>query len=202
MRELDQRLQECQKQLEEHCEQELEDAKITLDSDNVLQDSSSLRFSNKVAIASKTCEDIANEKISLATQTYTMVDNHIQRLDKYLKKFEEELRRESEIVRGSVAAEQRIDASGRVGKESDTKTTEKKLELEQPVSMDLDLPIDPNEPTYCYCNQVSFGNMVACDNPDCKIEWFHFECVGIKERPKGKWYCPDCAAFNKRHRKR
>ena len=30
--------------------------------------------------------------------------------------------------------------------------------------MDLDLPIDPNEPTYCICNRVSFGNMIACDN--------------------------------------
>jgi len=31
-------------------------------------------------------------------------------------------------------------------------------------NMDLDLPVDPNEPTYCICNQVSFGEMVACDN--------------------------------------
>ena len=22
--------------------------------------------------------------------------------------------------------------------------------------------------------------MVACENPDCLIEWFHFECVGLK----------------------
>lgn len=25
---------------------------------------------------------------------------------------------------------------------------------------------DPNEPRYCLCNQVSYGDMVACDNPD------------------------------------
>ncbi|TPX69129.1 hypothetical protein SpCBS45565_g02671 [Spizellomyces sp. 'palustris'] len=25
----------------------------------------------------------------------------------------------------------------------------------------LDMPIDPNEPTYCICNQVSFGDMIA-----------------------------------------
>lgn len=23
---------------------------------------------------------------------------------------------------------------------------------------------DPNEPRYCICNQVSYGEMVACDN--------------------------------------
>lgn len=34
-----------------------------------------------------------------------------------------------------------------------------------PTGMDLDLPVDPNEPTYCICNQVSYGEMVACDNP-------------------------------------
>ena len=25
---------------------------------------------------------------------------------------------------------------------------------------------DPNEPRYCICNQVSYGDMVACDNDD------------------------------------
>ena len=29
-----------------------------------------------------------------------------------------------------------------------------------------EFPIDPNEPTYCLCNQVSFGEMIACDNDD------------------------------------
>lgn len=38
-----------------------------------------------------------------------------------------------------------------------------------PPTMDLDLPVDPNEPTYCLCNQVSYGEMVACDNPDVSI---------------------------------
>ncbi|KAI5736665.1 hypothetical protein M8J76_005931 [Diaphorina citri] len=55
-----------------------------------------------------------------------------------------------------------------------------------------DVSIDPNEPTYCLCNQVSFGQMVMCDNDHCPIEWFHFSCVGITNTPKGKWYCPDC----------
>lgn len=45
---------------------------------------------------------------------------------------------------------------------------------------------------YCFCQRVSFGAMVGCDNNDCKYEWFHYECVGLKEPPKGKWYCSDC----------
>ncbi|KAG6783143.1 hypothetical protein POTOM_012581 [Populus tomentosa] len=68
--------------------------------------------------------------------------------------------------------------------------------------MQLDLPVDPNEPTYCFCNQVSYGDMIACDNPDCKIEWFHFGCVGLKEKVKGKWYCSDCAPLKNRRRGR
>eukprot|EP00127_Corallochytrium_limacisporum_P004297 Clim_evm242s157 gene=Clim_evmTU242s157 len=52
--------------------------------------------------------------------------------------------------------------------------------------------LDPNEPKYCLCNQVSYGDMVGCDNPDCPIEWFHYGCVGLTEAPKGKWYCPQC----------
>lgn len=28
---------------------------------------------------------------------------------------------------------------------------------------------DPNEPRYCICNQVSYGEMVACDNADVSI---------------------------------
>ncbi|KAJ8973026.1 hypothetical protein NQ317_012631 [Molorchus minor] len=57
---------------------------------------------------------------------------------------------------------------------------------------------DPNEPRYCLCNQVSYGDMVACDNADCPSEWFHYPCVGITAPPKGKWYCPQCTASMKR----
>ncbi|EPS69195.1 hypothetical protein M569_05572, partial [Genlisea aurea] len=68
------------------------------------------------------------------------------------------------------------------------------------VTMELDVPVDPNEPTYCFCSQVSYGEMVACDNPDCKIEWFHYGCVGLKEQPKGKWYCSECVGTRRRRR--
>ncbi|KAL2024056.1 hypothetical protein VTK56DRAFT_9836 [Thermocarpiscus australiensis] len=53
---------------------------------------------------------------------------------------------------------------------------------------------DVDEPVYCYCNQVSYGEMVACDGEGCPREWFHLECVGLKVAPKGnaKWYCEDC----------
>lgn len=45
---------------------------------------------------------------------------------------------------------------------------------------------------YCICQKVSFGDMVACDNPNCKYEWFHWNCVGLKSEPLGTWVCPPC----------
>ncbi|XP_019881223.2 inhibitor of growth protein 3 isoform X2 [Aethina tumida] len=63
---------------------------------------------------------------------------------------------------------------------------------------DGEWPYDPNEPRYCLCNQVSYGDMVACDNEDCPSEWFHYPCVGITAPPKGKWYCPQCTTSMKR----
>lgn len=36
----------------------------------------------------------------------------------------------------------------------------------------LDMPVDPNEPTYCICHQVSYGEMIACDNPEVSSYFF------------------------------
>lgn len=52
--------------------------------------------------------------------------------------------------------------------------------------------IDPDEPTYCLCDQISYGEMIMCDNDLCPIEWFHFQCVQLTTKPKGKWFCPKC----------
>lgn len=53
---------------------------------------------------------------------------------------------------------------------------------------------DPNEQRYCYCNGVSYGEMVACDNESCAKEWFHLECTGLRSLPPARtaWYCEDC----------
>uniref|UniRef100_A0A182PKF2 Uncharacterized protein n=1 Tax=Anopheles epiroticus TaxID=199890 RepID=A0A182PKF2_9DIPT len=50
------------------------------------------------------------------------------------------------------------------------------------------------ESVYCYCRAPydEVSEMIACDDDNCRIEWFHFECVGIIMPPKGKWFCPDC----------
>ena len=53
---------------------------------------------------------------------------------------------------------------------------------------------------YCKCKRESYGKMIQCDNPECG-EWFHYECVGLKEsyEPKEEWFCSDkCRLKSKR----
>ncbi|KZF24850.1 hypothetical protein L228DRAFT_57071 [Xylona heveae TC161] len=61
---------------------------------------------------------------------------------------------------------------------------------------------DDAEPRYCYCNQVSYGEMVACDADDCPREWFHLDCVGLSKAPtkNAKWYCDECKENLKRNK--
>jgi hypothetical protein len=61
---------------------------------------------------------------------------------------------------------------------------------------------DNDEQLYCFCQQVSYGEMIACDGENCKNEWFHYECVGLNEPPKGVWYCPDCMEEQKRKKEK
>ena len=49
---------------------------------------------------------------------------------------------------------------------------------------------EEGEPRYCYCNEVSFGEMVACDNDACPREWFHLSCVGLTKPPGKNGMCP------------
>ena len=64
-----------------------------------------------------------------------------------------------------------------------------------------------NQSIYCtdpfivIAKDTDKSEMIACENPNCSIEWFHTECLKIWEVPNGKWYCPDSRnlpKFNKR----
>ena len=41
----------------------------------------------------------------------------------------------------------------------------------------LDMPVDPNEPTYCLCHQVSYGEMIGCDNQDVSVVFKLFKAA-------------------------
>jgi hypothetical protein len=146
----------------------------------------------------------ADEKITLANQAYEMVEKHIRRLDDVL----EELAAQPQIIPANNRKKKRTISSNddlnsnkkrrkiekplnQVQNKTSIKKKEQEMTKVEPVGLDL-FPIDPYEPRYCTCNQVSFGRMIACDNPQCQIEWFHFACVKLEEEPKGKWFCEKC----------
>jgi len=61
-----------------------------------------------------------------------------------------------------------------------------------------------SQPVNCYCRGPESGSMLACDDSECQIEWFHLKCLKMDETmiPKGKWYCPDCRKKEKYSRKK
>jgi hypothetical protein len=61
---------------------------------------------------------------------------------------------------------------------------------------------DEEEPRYCFCNELSYGNMIACDNPNCPREWFHLGCLNMEKPPSSKteWFC--CEECKDAHMKR
>ncbi|KAI8086274.1 uncharacterized protein BX664DRAFT_335391 [Halteromyces radiatus] len=164
------------------------------------------------------------EKFALAKSTYDAVDRHCSRLDNDLQKFEDEqwigpsrmgrtrsnsLQQQDTNVspttttRKLTSTRPRKIKSTRTGhkrkqeldqEQGDYLSTEDAVQHAQTAINLSDLPIDPNEPVYCYCRMVSYGEMVACDNDECDIEWFHLDCVGLRAPPKGKWYCKNCAS--------
>ncbi|XP_073105924.1 PHD finger protein ING2-like, partial [Elaeis guineensis] len=145
------------------------------------------------------------------------IESHVKWLDEDLNQFAEDLKQESKIPPDEpailpplpiVTKDEKRKAgyitpqSKRLRQGDWERERDMDLELMPPPSSHkknipasvVDQPIDPNEPTYCICHQVSFGDMIACDNENCGGEWFHYSCVGLtpETRFKGKWFCPTC----------
>ncbi|KAI4095872.1 MAG: hypothetical protein L6R37_007024 [Teloschistes peruensis] len=75
--------------------------------------------------------------------------------------------------RGGAATTQQALRPGDGGNRSRQKEVEAQLQEEATGE-----EIDPNEERYCICGDVSYGDMVKCDNNQCDGgEWFHFECM-------------------------
>lgn len=141
----------------------------------------------------------ADDKVDLAMQTYDLVDKHIRRLECLSGLTGTGTTsgngNDGETNNGTSASinnRKNVTVGTRDGSASCIST--------EPLAVDM--PLDPNEPKYCTCHQVSFGEMIACDNKECPIEWFHFACVDLKSKPKGKWYCPECFNINKKGKHR
>ncbi|EFJ17564.1 hypothetical protein SELMODRAFT_92651 [Selaginella moellendorffii] len=164
---------------------------------------------------------LCTEKVLLAQQAYDLIDSQMKRLDEDLNQFAEDLKLEGKISPDEPAILPMLPLRDEKRKSSFFVPPGKRLELKDwerdrdtelmpppgnyrkrsLPAPDLDQPVDPNEETYCICGQVSFGDMIACDNENCTGgEWFHYQCVGLSSetRFKAKWYCPTCTKLQRR----
>lgn len=102
------------------------------------------------------------------------------------------------------------------GRASESDTGPIPVVLGYVAAQSFDLKVDPNEPRYCYCGNVSHGEMMGCEvsrpaesvdsvkvmiltillhsqNEDCPHGgWFHLSCLGLTTPPKDRWWCKDC----------
>eukprot|EP00300_Choanocystis_sp_HF-7_P032418 c4290_g1_i2.p1 GENE.c4290_g1_i2~~c4290_g1_i2.p1 ORF type:complete len:183 (+),score=34.14 c4290_g1_i2:692-1240(+) len=129
------------------------------------------------------CVNLTKEKNKSMQEAYDRIDAYIRQLDSRLVDMERELDEAGTDVDAVTRAQLK-----RGGKRSLIRTLN---HLERGSSTTAD-------PKYCLCKRVAFGEMVACDSEQCKIEWFHFECVGLNATPKGRWLCPQCSQSKKR----
>lgn len=220
MRDLDQKAQDLMEEIDEKAEGYL----LTVRSLSPEKRTTLLAAIQKLFGKSR---EFGDDKVQLAMQTYEMVDKHIRKLDADLARFEADLKEKSisqpkpddktETVGKKGLKDKDKKKRKSMKEEFEDEIPKKKKKKGQkdedppllpllsvlPLSMTnpsdvLDMPVDPNEPTYCLCHQVSYGEMIGCDNPDCPIEWFHFACVGLTTKPKGKWFCPRCLEERKK----
>lgn len=62
---------------------------------------------------------------------------------------------------------------------------------------------DPEDnEVYCFCQKLSYGEMIACDNPDCPHQWFHLPCVGLKPPLPEHFYCSECIGAGTNQKKK
>ena len=49
--------------------------------------------------------------------------------------------------------------------------------------------------SYCTCGRSSDDEeYIGCENDNCRVQWYHLSCVGLKVPPKGEWFCAECRA--------
>ncbi|KAK7499783.1 hypothetical protein BaRGS_00008874 [Batillaria attramentaria] len=49
---------------------------------------------------------------------------------------------------------------------------------------------------WCSCRKTEdYDNMVACENENCEVQWYHLSCVGLNHTPEADevWFCPTCS---------
>lgn len=157
-------------------------------------------------------EIIAAKKVELAIKNYDFLDLNIKSIDAEMCILERLLRESGQEVPelpvsdfpSSGAADQT--SSDHLHSTANThhtsnhrhKSNKHCSSTTSSTTADVDNMNTINEPIYCICKRIAFGDMIACDNEDCPIEWFHYPCVNLTRKPKNSWICPLCSTKKKR----
>jgi len=211
IRELDTKAQGLSAHLEESQKTYMDHIKNVKDKKQESQKPENQMMIEEIKKLQTECLSLSKEKFDIARQNYEIVDFFIEKLDDDLKKFEEEIKGQADELKG-IQEDMSVKESG--GKRNKGKFESKYFKTKNKLTSTIkasdkhsinaalgygneildpaNTPIDKNEPKYCYCNGFSYGDMISCDNPFCEKEWFHFQCINITTKPKGKWYCREC----------
>ena len=127
-------------------------------------------------------ETITSSKVQIAVKNYDLIDQHIKNVDHEIVLLEKALLESGEMVP--------VEADSSSG--GDRGNRKRKYEKKAATKLQ-NADIDPNEPLYCSCKRVAFGDMIACDNDECPVEWFHYSCVNLTRKPRNSWVCPSCS---------
>jgi len=153
--------------------------------------------------ASDQIMSICNRKVEYMQKKYDELDKYIRSLDGTIRRHDVKLRKEwifDNISAGPVDLrnKRKADRIGAVSIE-DTDGLDIRFDSMRYLRRELtkattegEEEVDASEPVYCTCQKHSYGEMIACDNQDCRIEWFHFACVELEQKPRGEWYCKEC----------
>lgn len=124
-------------------------------------------------------QEISDNKLAIVQDALDQLDNKSRELDHDFKLINAATSDGTETTTSNTK-NAKNNSTGNKNQSSSSSSQPKSSQRESP------------EPTYCICDQVSYGDMICCDNDACDIEWFHFQCVSLTSKPKGKWYCPNC----------
>ncbi|KAI9208125.1 uncharacterized protein BJ171DRAFT_234887 [Polychytrium aggregatum] len=177
----------------------------------------------------KQAEELIDHKVELVDKNLAMLDQFLKKLDADLQKMgahaaaQAEAIKEAALVQALQEEADHLSVSDRDKFKTPSRPSSSRSRRAQPSLPRSHSPVqrpslkrvrtpsqddeddDDNadsEQLYCFCKQVSYGDMIGCDSQTCDVEWFHLDCVGLSEPPSGEWYCPRCIEKSTRKRSR
>ena len=140
-------------------------------------------------------QQISEMKVQIAVANYDLLDRSVRMIDDEIRIIEKAMERSGDERLQKAIASQYSTAEGHTqsnGGQNGGKVDMWGIDFDEFGDNDM-ANVDPSEPVYCFCRQIAFGDMIACDNEECSIEWFHYQCVNLTKQPRNKWLCPDCS---------